>query len=109
MANEKQLQIFPMKFPIKRLLVNSTGISAGMFFVQHDNSFQGQLPNRLVIEFVSNEAYQGSYSLNPFEFSHQIISHLALHLSRKTIPAKPLVLDFENKLYARVDYIQTNA
>ena len=101
MSNEKQLLVAPMAFPIKRLLVNSTGVSAGMLSVQRDNLFQGQLPNRLVIGFVSNEAYQGSYVLNPFEFGHQNICHLALHLGGKTVPAKPLILDFENKLYAR--------
>lgn len=37
---------------------------------QLDNVCQGILPRLILISFVDNEAYQGSYSKNPFNFQH---------------------------------------
>ena len=65
----------------------------------HENLFTGQLPSRLVIGCVDNDASNGNYVKNPFNFKHYALSEISLHLDGNTQPVKPLKPNFSNHQY----------
>ncbi|XP_070571283.1 uncharacterized protein F54H12.2-like [Ptychodera flava] len=52
------------------------------------------LPKRVVLGLVDNDAFNGSYKKNPFNFKHYGMTSLVLNVSGKQVPSKPLKLDF---------------
>ncbi|XP_054723116.1 uncharacterized protein F54H12.2-like [Uloborus diversus] len=77
-AHEKALEKGVIKMPIRRVEIKSFSLSAGIASEHIANAFLGQLPNRLIMGLVSNEAYNGAYSKNPFKFHHFDLSYLAV-------------------------------
>ncbi|XP_070546113.1 uncharacterized protein F54H12.2-like [Ptychodera flava] len=59
-----------------------------------DHIFLGQLPKRVVLGLVDNNAFNGSYKKNPFNFKHYDMTSLVLNVGGKQIPSKPLKMDF---------------
>ena len=60
----------------------------------------GQLPNRVIIGFCKNKAFNGDRSLNPFNFEHFDINFLRLYVDGVQVPSRALKPDFtESKLY----------
>jgi hypothetical protein len=67
------------------------------------NAFSGQLPKRLVYGLVRNDAYNGTYELNPFNFQHCNVTQTAVYVNGKchpTIPFAP-VYTGDNKNWLR--------
>ena len=67
--------------------------------VNQENLFLGQLPKRLVVGCVDNEAFNGAYKSNPFNFKHNNLNFLALYIDGQQVPGKPLQPNFENHIY----------
>ena len=65
----------------------------------HEKLFSGQLPSRLVIGCVDNDAFNGNYVKNAFNFKHFSLSEISLYLDGHTQPVKPLKLNFNNHQY----------
>ena len=63
--------------------------------------FLRQLPKRLVIGCVDNDAYHGNDHKNPFNFKHYDINFVALNVHGWQIPAKPLPPNFEKGVYVK--------
>ena len=100
-AHGKALQNATAKYPIKRVVTKVFSAPQGNMNVVQENLFLNQRPNRLVIGLVSSKAFNGDFSLSPFEFRHFDVNSLALFLDGQQIPAKPFTPDFTNKSYAR--------
>ena len=66
----------PAKFPIRRAEVKTFTIGTGLLLKIEDHLFQGQLPKHGFIGMISNEAFNGSFETNPFNFSHLDLSKL---------------------------------
>jgi len=58
--------------------------------------YLGQLPKRIVLGLVSNNAFNGSFKHNPFNFAHYNVNLLALYVDGQQVPAKALQPDFTN-------------
>ncbi|GFS82312.1 uncharacterized protein F54H12.2 [Nephila pilipes] len=101
LAQEKALERGLIKMPIKRVEVRSFALSSGLQSSTIANAFNGQLPTRLILGFVSNDAYNGSFSKNPFNFRHYNLNYLSVLDGSKMIPSKPFQLNFASNLYAR--------
>ena len=78
------------------------------FIIQKDqingylnNVENGVLPRRIFIGLVSNEAFNGSGNLNPFNFKNYSLNHVCCYYSDKQIPTRPYTPDFSNKKYNR--------
>ena len=95
-AHSKALERSTAKYPIKRTDCKVFSIPRGNLSVTEDNIFQGQIPNRIVIGLVDNDAYNGSYRKNPFNFKHFGVNFLSLYLDGASIPGKPLQPNFNN-------------
>ena len=89
------------KYPISRVETKVFSIPKGNMMANQENLFLGQLPKRIVIGMVENQAFNGENTKNPFNFQHFNVNYLALHVDGKQIPAKPLTPDFTNALCTR--------
>ncbi|XP_071042669.1 uncharacterized protein F54H12.2-like [Parasteatoda tepidariorum] len=70
LGHAKVLEKDTAKYPIDRVLCEAYSIPKGnMSFVQ-DNVFVGQIPKRLIIGCVENDAFHGTFEKNPFDFKH---------------------------------------
>jgi len=58
--------------------------------------FSGQLPTRLMIGLVTNQAFNGHAESNPFNFQHFNLNEIALYLDGQQQHAiRPIQLDYE--------------
>ena len=64
------------------------------------NSVTGRdIPNRIVVVMVSNTAFNGSKTLNPFNFKHHNMVSTDITVNSKSIFAKPLFMNMRNGKY----------
>ncbi len=105
-AHAKALQLTKAVYPIKRSLVKILNLPAAQSTFMLDNIFMGQMPSKVIIGFVTNDAFSGSYLLNPFEFENHDLTFLCLHMNGETYPKSPYEPDFRNDLqqYTREYY-----
>lgn len=66
-----------------------------------DNLFLGQIPERIIIGFVTNKAANGDYKLNPFNFTHFNLNFLSLYVEGRQIPSRPLQPIISDGLFIR--------
>ena len=76
LAHAKALESGLAKYPIKRVVCKTYTIPAGNLDGNHEQLFTGQLPLRLVIECVDNDAFNGNYVKNPFNFKRYTLSEI---------------------------------
>ena len=67
------------------------------FFVE--DAFQGLLPSKITLAFVSSQALNGSISHNPFCFDHYNVSLISITTDGIPSPEGPLVLNFDSDIY----------
>lgn len=101
LAHAKAVEKSRMKLPLRRVVCKSVTVPAGSFQANLDNLFLGQLPNRIIVGCVAADAFNGSYTANPFNFQHFGLNFLALHVNGEQVPAKPLQPNFEDRQYVR--------
>ena len=64
-----------------------------------EDAFNGRVPSKIVIGFVSGESLTGSYARNPYFFKHNSISYINVSLSGMPSPEGPVTLDFSSGKY----------
>ena len=105
LAHAKALSKTPAKYPLTRVEVKAMTIHSGVHGETLDNIILGQLPKRVILGFVNNKAYNGDYSLNPFNFNHYDINFLSLYVDGVQYPSKPLQPDFgKEKMFVNSYY-----
>ena len=101
LGHAKSLEKTTAKYPIDRVLTKVYSIPKGnMSFIQ-DNIFVGQMPKRLVIACVDNDAFNGSYKKCPFEFKHYFINFIGVYVDGQPMPHSPLQPNFEKSNFIR--------
>ena len=80
LAHAKTLERGTAKYPIRRVVCKSFTIPQNYLDISHEKLFSGQLPTRIVIGLVSNRAFNGHLTSNPFNFQHFGLSEIALYL-----------------------------
>jgi hypothetical protein len=66
-----------------------------------DHVFNGVLPRRVFVCFVTNDQFNGIGKENPFAFKQCGVSFLASYLNGKQVPSIPFTPDFDNHLVVR--------
>ncbi|XP_062579536.1 uncharacterized protein F54H12.2-like [Saccostrea cucullata] len=89
----------PALYPFMKSDLKCFGIPAGQFHLNVDDLFQGEIPEKLVVGFVSSKAYSGSYELNPFNFQHFHCNFIAFYVDGKSVPSAPLEPNFKTNNY----------
>src|SRR6266436_6679771 len=100
-AHTKALAVSPAKYPLTRAEVRQITIPKGVMDAMLDNIVAGQLPRRIFIVCVDNEAFNGSLKKDPFFFNHYNINYLACFLDGTQYPIKAYQPDFDNNLFIR--------
>lgn len=94
-AHAKTLAKTTAKYPITRVEVKSFTMHSGIVGDTLDNVILGQLPKRIILGFVSNKAFNGDRTSNPFNFQNYSINFLSLYVDGQQIPGKPLQPEFD--------------
>ncbi|XP_066457871.1 uncharacterized protein F54H12.2-like [Eleutherodactylus coqui] len=89
------------KYTLDRTSLKVFSIAIGSRIATHENLFLGQIPKTVILAFVDNEAFSGSFQKNPLCFHHYSVNHAALYLDGQQIPARPFQPDFEGELAIR--------
>jgi len=97
----KGLEISNAKYQLRENFVIPLTVGEGIMDTIIDNVHNGQFPKRAFVAFVDHNAFNGSYTLNPFNYKNFDLNHIAFHLNGIQYPEKAYTPDFENKLYVR--------
>ncbi|GFW16560.1 uncharacterized protein F54H12.2 [Trichonephila clavipes] len=101
LGHAKALEKTSAKYPINRVLCKVYSIPKGsMSFIQ-DNIFSGQMPKKLFVGCVDNEAFHGAFSKSPYEFKHFNLNFIGVYVAGQPVPHNPLELDFSKDQYIR--------
>ena len=88
-------------YPINRVVLKTHSLSAGLTNATWENAILGQLPNRIILALVDNDACSGVYTKNPFFFQHFNAAQVGVYLNGVSLPRDPIRMDFSKR-----DYIQ---
>jgi len=83
------------KYLIKRIDFKVFSVPRGALNISQDNLFNGQIPKRLALAMVDNDAYSGNYKKNPFNFKTNDLSFLGIYIDGEPLPGKPLQPKFD--------------
>ncbi|XP_063951992.1 uncharacterized protein F54H12.2-like [Lytechinus pictus] len=95
LSHAKGLENTPAKYPINKVDVRSFTIPSGNMSINKDNLFLGQIPNRIIIGFVDNDAFNGNYGKNPYNFKHYNLNYISITVDGEPLPMRPLRPCFE--------------
>lgn len=104
LAHDRVLQTSRALYPIKRSLIKVINLSSGqnVFFI--DNLHSGQMPLKLILGITTNTAFAGSYTLNPFKFSHHNLNYLVVNMNNIIYPKIPYQPNYDDDNYQREYY-----
>jgi len=84
------------------LIVCKTVTIPNTFRDNVEKLFSGQLPSRLVIGLVANDAFNGAYNRNPFNFAdYNLMEILVYSDGQQQYGIKPLSTNYTDSLYIR--------
>jgi len=89
------------RYPIQHTRMNTFTISTGVLSFNCQSLFSGQLPKLVFLALVRNDAYNGAYNQNPFNFEHFNLDSLKLSDSSGTSHYEEYNPDFANNKFAR--------
>ena len=85
-----KLKTTTAKYPIRRTDLKSFSVPAGALSISQANVFTGQLPDRVIITVVDNDAFNGSYTKSPYNFKNYDLNFLGVSADGIQVPQKPL-------------------
>jgi len=95
-AQAKAFEHGNAKYPIRRVVCKSYSVGTGVRDNVHEGLFTGQIPSRIVIAMVSNEAFNGALTRNPFNFKHYHLSSIKIYVDgQASNNIKTIECDFE--------------
>ena len=86
-------------YPITRVKVKEYIIPQGGKSFNIANFVSGELPQKVIIGLVTNEAANGSFKKNPFNFQHFNLSELSLVVNGSVHGGAPLEMDYDDDQY----------
>ena len=104
-ALEAALSVSPAKYPLTRAIVKNYSISQSEQSKVFEDIFSGKIPSKVVIGFVSDEAYNGSFKANPFNFQHFNISFLSVYCNGVAVPHNGYELEWNTIFKKNTVYV----
>jgi len=87
LAHEQLLQMQNAVYPMKYMLTKTQNIPSNSWAYHWENVFVGsEMPSSILVAFVKNSAYRGSFKENPFHFRNMDLIDLTVYLGSKKIP-----------------------
>ena len=92
------------KYPVRRMQLRTLLINAGSQHTPANNLWTGQLPRRVVIGMISEDAFNGSYQLSPFNFQNFDLRRAWITANGETYPkrGRPLHMHFGDNKYTQM-------
>jgi hypothetical protein len=100
-AHAKALEHGNAKYPIHRVVCKTFTVPQGNLDFSQENVFTGQLPTRIVIGCVDNDAFNGAWNKSPFNFKNYHLTQLKLYLDGQHQYIKPIEPDFANNQFVQ--------
>ena len=97
---EKAISSTGARYPVTHVVTKHFTVGSGASSVDLDAMFTGQIPNKIVLGMVRNDAFTGNRSLNPYNFQHFKLTSAHLVVDGKQLPSQGMNCDFENGLFA---------
>ena len=95
---QQSLPATPACYPIKRVVMKTHSVAQGTSSLSWENAHVGQLPNRVFMAIVDNDAYTGSIAKTLFNFKHFNASQVGIDLTGE-MPGPPLKLSLSDNQY----------
>ncbi|KAF8356019.1 hypothetical protein PRIPAC_97642 [Pristionchus pacificus] len=86
-------------YPLTNIEMRSFYVAPGRFDMPECRLLTSALPKRIVMCMVDAQSYLGSHSKSPFNFRHFDVKDAFIECGGRTIPSRPLNLDFEKDRY----------
>lgn len=99
LAHNEALARSAAKYHYQKTVMKVFTLPSGQFSASLDDVFQGSIPTKLTVGLVSATAYNGNLKLNPLNFGHYFVSTIGFHVNGESVPAQPLVCNFEQDQY----------
>lgn len=99
---EKVLTTKGAIYPTAHVITKTFTVANGARSISLDSMFVGEIPNKIIVGLVRNDAYHGSYGLNPFRFDHMNITNASLFVDGTRVPSLGYEIDMENNIYTDV-------
>jgi len=84
---------------VNRVDIKAVTITQGLRDKNLDNLFMNQMPQRIVISFIDNRAFNGEYKMNGYNLKHFNLNNLSLMVDGHPVPSQTLTPDFPSGLY----------
>jgi len=81
LAHAKALENTTAKYPISRVVCKTLTIPTQLMDVNYEKLFSGQIPTRIVVRLVRNDAFNEHTTLNPFNFQHFNLSEISVYFN----------------------------
>ena len=91
---ERMLKQTPALYPIRHVECKILTIPEQLPNIRQDNIFSGIIPKSFVFGLVHVDAYNGTYSKNPYNFAHFGVTSVSLTANGQEIPFKQLTLKY---------------
>ncbi|KAF8385901.1 hypothetical protein PRIPAC_75043 [Pristionchus pacificus] len=86
-------------YPLTNIEMRSFYVAPGRFDTPECRLLTSALPKRIVMCMVDAQSYLGSHCKSPFNFRHFDVKDAFIECGGRTIPSRPLNLDFEKDRY----------
>ncbi|GBM49395.1 Uncharacterized protein F54H12.2, partial [Araneus ventricosus] len=95
LGHVKALEKETAKYPINRVLCKVYSVRQGSMSMVQDNIFVGQLPKRIIVGCVENDAFHGTLQKSPYDFKHFDMNVIGVYVDGQSVPHNPLELNFD--------------
>uniref|UniRef100_A0A158P5L5 Uncharacterized protein n=1 Tax=Tetranychus urticae TaxID=32264 RepID=A0A158P5L5_TETUR len=104
MSIAANLEKNPVKYYFQRNEVKSFHLPAGFAANSIDNVYNGQLPRKIIVGFVTDKSFNADLAFDAFTFSHKNLQSATVVVNGIKIPSSPYKPDFTKQLYMREYY-----
>ena len=88
LAFEAALSLSPARYPLLKTEIKNYSLSKDSTEKTYEDVFAGKIPSKIVVCFVSDEAYHGSRTKNPFNFQHHNASFIGIYQNGVPVPGR---------------------
>ncbi|GBN72875.1 Uncharacterized protein F54H12.2 [Araneus ventricosus] len=104
LGHVKALEKETAKYPINRVLCKVYSVPQGSMSMVQDNIFVGQMPKRIIVGCVENDAFHGTLQKSPYDFKHFDMNFIGVYVDGQSVKHNPLELNFDKNNYIKGYY-----
>ncbi|GIX66913.1 uncharacterized protein F54H12.2 [Caerostris darwini] len=101
LGHAKALENDTAKYSLNRVLCKVYSVPQGIMSFVQDNIFVGQMPKRIIVGCVDNDAFHGTFEKSRFEFKHYHMNFIGIYVDGKPKPHGPLEVNFDKNNYMK--------